>query len=198
MVVSKLIAEQLIRDFEPQQSWLMHDSYLHGVDHMARVFILQELICDKLDVQGITVNREAVRWAAMAHDVGRVDDGIDIDHGRRSAIWIKENLSSLMSPEMLDVVTYIVQWHVPPDRDTPVMTLELQILKDADALDRVRLGDLDIRYLRTDAAMSLVSVAEDLFRSYEKIESNSPFDAVIESAQSIRVVSDDERVLSHK
>lgn len=36
------------------------------------------------------------------------------------------------------------------------MTTELQVLKDADALDRTRLGDLDTRYLRTEAAVSLV------------------------------------------
>jgi hypothetical protein len=76
------IPEQLIRNFEPKSTWLSHDSELHGVDHMARVFILQELICDKLEEQGIAVNREVVRWAAMAHDVGRLDDGIDLEHGR--------------------------------------------------------------------------------------------------------------------
>ena len=182
------ITEQLLREFEPQQSWLMHDSHVHGVEHMARVFILQELICQKLEVQDIKLNRDALRWAAMTHDVGRVDDGIDIYHGRRSSKWIEENLSAQMSPEMLDTVTYIVHWHVPSDADAPVMTIELQVLKDADALDRVRLGDLDIRYLRTEAAQSLVPVAEELFGSYENIMSDDRFDAVVKSAQSIGVL----------
>lgn len=188
------IPEQLLREFEPQQSWLMHDSHVHGVDHMARVFILQELICQKLEEQDIKVNREALRWAAMTHDVGRVDDGIDINHGRRSSKWIEENLSAQMSPEMLDIVTYIVHWHVPSDTDAPVMTIELQVLKDADALDRVRLGDLDIRYLRTEAAQSLVSVAEELFSAYENITLDDAFDGVVKSAQSIGVIESNKQV----
>lgn len=157
------IPEQLIRKFEPKSSWLSHDSELHGVDHMARVFILQELICDRLEEQGIAVDREVVRWAAATHDVGRIDDGVDLEHGTRSAEWIEENLYDQMSPEMLDMVTYIVHWHVPPDSEAPVMTTELKVLKDADALDRVRLGDLDTSYLRTDVATGLVGLAEDLY-----------------------------------
>lgn len=156
------IPEQLLRDFEPQESWLAHDSYIHGVGHLSRVFILQELICNLLEEQGIVVNREATRWAAMAHDVGRVDDGLDLDHGRRSAEWIKDNLHSHMSPELLDIVTYIVHWHVPSDDEAPEMTIELQVLKDADGLDRVRLGDLNPSYLRTGAARELIDIATKL------------------------------------
>jgi len=182
------IPEQLIRKFEPKSSWLSHDSELHGVDHMARVFMLQELICDKLEEQGIAVNREVVRWAAMAHDVGRIDDGIDLEHGTRSAKWIKNNLRDQMSPELLDMVTYIVHWHVPPDSETPTMTTELKVLKDADALDRARLGDLDVRYLRTDVAMELVGLAEDLYQSYLDNKADDAFEAVLMAALSLGMV----------
>lgn len=156
------IPEQLLRDFEPKESWLAHDSHLHGVGHLGRVFVLQELICNLLEIEGVAVNREATRWAAMAHDVGRVDDGLDLDHGRRSAEWIKNNLHDRMSPELLDTVTYIVHWHVPPDDEAPEMTIELQVLKDADGLDRVRLGDLNPSYLRTKAALQLIDTARKL------------------------------------
>lgn len=182
------IPEQLIRKFEPKSSWLSHDSDLHGVDHMARVFILQELICSKLEDQGIAINREVVRWAATTHDVGRIDDGVDLEHGRRSAKWIKENLYDQMSPEMLDMVTYTVHWHVPPDYEAPKMTTELKALKDADALDRVRLGDLDTSYLRTDAALELISLAEDLYQSYVGIKAGGAFDTVLRAASSLKLV----------
>lgn len=191
MKISQPISEKLLRTFEPQQSWLAHDSYIHGVDHMARVFILQELICDQLEVQGIQVNREAVRWAAMAHDVGRVDDGLDLEHGRRSAEWIRNDFAKRIPPDVLDVVTYIVHWHVPSDSEAPVMTIELQVLKDADALDRVRINDLDTRYLRTDAATSFVPVAEELFNLYEAQDADSPFESVVKAAQMIGVVAAD-------
>lgn len=67
-----------------------------------------------------------------------------------------------MSPEDLDVATYIVHWHVPADSTAPVMTTELQVMKDADGLDRLRLGDLDVTRLRTDTAKGLVDVASEL------------------------------------
>ena len=37
------------------------------------------------------------------------------------------------------------------------------LLKDADGLDRVRLGDLDSRYLRNQEAQSMVDFAQTLF-----------------------------------
>jgi len=185
------IPEQLIRKFEPKSSWLSHDSELHGVDHMARVFILQELICDKLEEQGIAVDREVIRWAAATHDVGRIDDGVDLEHGTRSAKWIEENLHDQMSPELLDEVTYIVHWHVPPDSEAPVMTTELKVLKDADALDRVRLGDLDTRYLRTDVARELISLSEDLYQTYLDEQTDDAFSSVLRAAQTIGVVESD-------
>ena len=159
------ITQQLLYDYEPKESWLAHDSDIHGVGHMTRVFILQELICDQLEKEGTAVNRQATRYGAMAHDVGRHDDGRDLEHGRRSAEWMQKNLAGKMSPEALDVATYIVHWHVPPDDEAPVMTTELKVLKDADGLDRARLGDLDPSYLRTNAAKNLVDVAQKLYEA---------------------------------
>ena len=94
---------------------MRQDSYLHGPAHMMRVFILQELICDQLERQAITVDREATRWATSVHDIGRVDDGLDLEHGRRSAEWMNANIPSGLSPETIDIATYIVHWHVPSD-----------------------------------------------------------------------------------
>lgn len=188
--LAKPISLQLVKKFEPKQAWLAHKSYLHGVDHMARVFILQELICDKLQADGIAVDREALRWASMAHDVRRVNDGVDLSHGWRSAKWITDNLLGQMSPELLDTVTYIVHWHVPQDGEAPALTTELKVLKDADGLDRVRLGDLDRRFIRTDAAMSLISLADDLYQTYLVLETHTKgsFSAVVKAAQKLGLI----------
>jgi len=158
---------------------------------MTRVFILQELICDQLEAQGMAVNRQATRWAAATHDVGRVDDGTDLDHGRRSAQWMKENLAQVMSPETLDLATYAVHWHVPSDSEAPVMTAELMVLKDADGLDRVRLGDLDEAYLRTDAAKGLVEIAHELYEASRPSNSDedASFDSVLAAAIKLGLVS---------
>lgn len=180
-----MVTEKLLRQFEPREEWLAHDSDIHGVSHMARVFVLQELIGDELEKQGIKVNRIATRYAAMAHDVGRVDDGRDLEHGVRSAAWMKEHLADKVSPEDLDMATYIVHWHVPPDSEAPMMTTELKVLKDADGLDRVRLGDLNVAYLRTDAAKGLVDVATKLYELSipEGYEERETFDMVVQAAR---------------
>ncbi len=186
-----LIPIELMLKFEPKQAWLSHDSWLHGVDHMARVFVLQELICNRLEQQGESINREAIRWAAMAHDVGRLDDGIDPKHGERSAAWIKEHFSDQISPELLDMVTYIVHWHVPNDDEAPVMTTELAVLKDADGLDRVRLGDFDASFLRTTAALELVDTAKRLYEeSFVHEGENGSFQTVLSAAINMGLVAD--------
>jgi hypothetical protein len=186
-----LIPFDLLIKFEPQGAWLSHVSEIHGIDHLARVFILQELICGLLEQQGKTVNREAVRWAAMAHDVGRLEDGLDLEHGKRSAQWIKENLHEHMTPELLDMVTYTVHWHVPNDDEAPVMTTELAVLKDADGLDRVRLGDFDASFLRTTAALELVDTAKRLYEeSFVHEGENGSFQTVLSAAINMGLVAD--------
>lgn len=185
------IREQLLYSFEPKQEWLSHNSYYHGIGHMTRVFILQELICDQLERRGVVVNRQATRWAASVHDVGRIDDGVDPEHGWQSAKWMTDNLADKMSPELLDMTTYIVHWHVPPDSEAPVMTTELQALKDADALDRVRLGDLNVSYLRTDAAKGLVDIAQqlyDLSRPKGTTDDRETFQTVLSAAKQLGLI----------
>jgi uncharacterized protein len=182
------ISEQLLYEFEPQESWLAHDSYFHGVGHLTRVFILQELICNQLEAEGVTINRQALRYASAAHDVGRHDDGTDPQHGQRSAKWIHDTLANQMSPETLDVATYIVHWHVPSDDEAPVMTTELKILKDADALDRVRLNDLNPKYLRTEAAKGLIDIARQLYTLSQPINPSSQkeyFETVLRAAKQL-------------
>ncbi len=157
------ISAELLRKFEPNNEWLNHPSFDHGVGHLTRVFILQELICNLLDQQGASVDRNAVRYAAMAHDIGRVNDFEDPTHGRDSAKWMKDNLSNTLTPETLDTATYIVHWHSLSDSEAPVMTTELKVLKDADGLDRVRLGDMNESYLRLGVSKSLIDTARMLF-----------------------------------
>ena len=159
---NKPILKELLNRHQVKKEWMGHDSYFHGPAHMMRVFILQELICDQLEREGIIVDREATRWAASVHDIGRVDDGVDLEHGRRSAEWMNAHVPPGMPPETVDRATYIVHWHVPTDSEAPDMTTELMVMKDADGLDRYRLGDFDESYLRTDAARGLVDTAKRL------------------------------------
>lgn len=55
------------------------------------------------------------------------------------------------------------------DRDHPHWTLT-SLLKDADGLDRVRLFDLDPRYLRWPQSHDLVPFAQRLFEASEPLQ----------------------------
>ncbi len=186
------IPEHLLHAFEPRRAWLSHDSYFHGIDHLTRVFILQELICTKLEEQGVKIDRTALRYAAIAHDVGRVNDDRDPDHGRHSATWMNEHLAQKMTPEELDTSTYAVHWHALPDKEAPVMTAELSILKDADNLDRVRLGNFNPDYLRNSVSRSLISTAEELWRlsQSEDEDRSATYEEVVRAASTLGLIAD--------
>jgi len=50
----------------------------------------------------------------------------------------------------------------------------IALLKDADGLDRVRLGDLDPRYLRNAEAKAMVPFAQTLFDATDGVISTGP------------------------
>ena len=114
--------------------------------------------------------------AASYHDVGRTFDGYDVDHGARSALRLAELTGQ--TGEALQELQAAVTAHARPDREMEAVVasfhpqnlpqaLELtRLLKDADNLDRVRLGDLDPRFLRHSSAKGLTGFAERLFQRY--------------------------------
>src|SRR5205814_2824812 len=107
---------------------------------------------------------EVVRWAATLHDIRRMNDGEDPAHGERASRWVRDSHHDLgLTDAQLESLGYCCTWHVPADREAPALTPELIALKDGDALDRVRLGDLQPEFLRTTCARTLLVQAEMLF-----------------------------------
>lgn len=157
----------VLKSYLPDPRWFSHNPYgIHGVAHVARVQVWAERLAREVAGPG-ALRLPELRWAAACHDVGRHDDGIDRKHGDRSAAWVLANLT-VERPELtagvdLAFVAELCRWHQPKDREAARMTLELMILKDADALDRARLGDLDPSRLRLGRSWGFVDAAEHLF-----------------------------------
>ena len=117
--------------------------------------------------------------AAMWHDTGRTDDSIDVQHGYESTLIYQREFSE--NP----VAEFLMEYHCKPDADArafmeenfekcdwPLIWMDHQILKDADALDRWRFGRLcedfiDVKYLRIDEAKALMPVAAYLQKATE-------------------------------
>lgn len=155
---------KLTEQYQPKEEWFIKPKGIHGVGHAKRVLILQEVLAQLLCKEGLKLNQEALRWSAITHDLGRLNDDDDPIHGKRSAEWVTQNLGDRIPTSSVSTVCYLNEWHCIADKWIPEMTSELAILKDADALDRVRLGDFDSSKLRFDHTLKvMIPFAQDLF-----------------------------------
>ena len=152
-----------------------HDG-IHGVTHAERVLFLVLAISYMEDIG--EDDRRILISAAKYHDIGRDHDSTCLNHGAYSYKKMKRlGLLIEISPEDEELIRYIVVNHCIEDRDAyknvgnydikdseHAMYL-LDMLKDADNLDRVRIKDLDVSYLRTESAKKLVPIAYELFNN---------------------------------
>ena len=153
----------------PLPELFTHASTLHGQGHVARVMVHAFRL---LAATGWA--EEAPRlWAAVyLHDIARTHDGRCYRHGAdaMAKFETRPELRSLFTQGGVAGDDY-VQIHTAVvhhcrlqelDRAHPHWRLT-SLLKDADGLDRVRLGDLDPQYLRNPEAREMVGFAEKLF-----------------------------------
>lgn len=147
-------------------------SHVHGVGHICRALLLAALVAQG---EGIDEPMTILYFnAACYHDVGRTFDGYDPDHGARSSLRLAE-LTGISGRDLLrlkaavtaharpdDQAENILRQFCPDDMEAAMQLTRL--LKDADNLDRVRLGDLNPAFLRTDTAKGLTEFAKNLFR----------------------------------
>lgn len=157
----------------------LYESHIHGLGHIERT-MLHGAFCameEPLDETDTALLLECCSY----HDVGRIDDRWDEEHGRRSAGELARLTGR--SGEELKLLQAAVDaharndWHLdevleryaPADRNR-ALTLAL-LLKDSDGLDRVRLWDLDVRYLRRESSKQRVPFAEYLYKQYQSAAS---------------------------
>jgi len=155
--------------FELKKCHFDHDSILHGIKHtyrvMAHTLILGHLIHARSE-------GNIAFFAAFIHDMARRHDGLCTAHGQ----WAVES--------KLDDFTKVFYANGLHERDINTLKIAVEnhsqpgelpslhpsytttaLLKDADALDRIRLGsdNLDPKYLRFRISRKLIPYATDLF-----------------------------------
>ncbi len=172
----------ILDSYRPMPEWFAHKPYgIHGMHHVTRVLVWADQIAQWMMEQGDDVDVAVVRWAAIVHDVGRWNDGRDPEHGTRAAQWVEDKRGTLLSPlsdTQLQKLQYCCTWHVPRDELIPEKTNELICLKDADGLDRVRIGDLNPAYLRTEIARSHAGDAQTLLDATWNDRKTDPWERV--------------------
>jgi HD superfamily phosphodiesterase len=146
---------------------------IHGLGHTARVLTHALEIADALGLA--SWEWDALECAAAWHDIGRTNDSVDYYHGAKSAgkvvgLGLHAGVDPLAVETALFAVTHHCgsEMHAEPAAErtqNPEATLRVfRVLKDADALDRVRLGDLGPSYLRFDVSKARVDRAWELLR----------------------------------
>jgi len=153
----------------PMPELFLHASTLHGQAHVTRVMVHAIRLVDATGQQ----EHGARLWAAVfLHDIARRHDGVCHRHGSDAARRLREEtlLQQRLTEAGLTAVDYpaieaAITAHCAPKEATPDHEHWplIALLKDADALDRVRLGDLDPDYLRHPEAKSMLAFAQALF-----------------------------------
>ena len=186
------ISGDCLNAYRPRRAWWARPegaASIHGLGHCIRVLLWADHVATRLSADGVAVDRTIVRWAAACHDCRRHNEGLDSGHGLRAAAWFGQEaprLDPALNPEQVEAVQYAVTWHVPPDAECPRWTPELQCLKDADGLDRVRLGDFAPGYLRLSYLHGREPDARALLHATPP--GADPWEPLLAAARTLRIV----------
>lgn len=153
------------------------DSSIHGKEHQARVLLICLIICE---IMGLSISdRKILATAAIYHDTQRTHDWIEDRHGKAAKKYYSENIKN---PNY--IVEFLCEYHCYEDekgyeeinnnrklsKNREKNLLLFKIFKDADALDRIRLGgirELDVNKLRLETSKELTLISRIL---YEQIK----------------------------
>lgn len=145
----------------------------HGKIHCLRVLLNAIIIANHEGINKV-FDRTILFTACIAHDMARDHDYDDAAHGKEAYdLLIKEcgmaenkDLEFIMKYHSIpDRLALKELKNFPKDRQEPLKKL-LYILKDADALDRVRFGirSLDMDFLRLDFSKTLTLTAIQILK----------------------------------
>lgn len=161
---------------EKNISFGLYDSDIHTTSHCERV-LLYALIMGQIIFKDNENYLETLAHAAVFHDTRRVDDYLDRGHGARAAKYYEEfckNKSIVFHKDAYSIMAFHDQddnlgiSHISTSsehgREDSIRLYK--IFKDADALDRYRLGPwgLNKKFLRNDEAISLMDFASNLVK----------------------------------
>lgn len=170
----------LIQGIYPSSVIDLYPKGIHGIEHSYRVYLLIQKLCDKTAIS--QAERLQLEYCAFFHDIGRVNDFVDDTHGIRSYEKLKNynflGLNKFNNP----LVQYIIENHCLNDEkaiynlkhykfySTQRAEFLLLLFKDADGLDRIRLGDFEKKYLRNASAEELIDFARKINNEAYSIE----------------------------
>lgn len=154
----------------------LYESPVHGPGHIERT-MLHGAFCAMTEPFCQT-GTELLLECCAYHDTGRINDWVDDEHGFRAARKL-EALTGRTGEE-LQMMKAAVDAHSRSEAmllptlakyglaDEPRALALAQLLKDSDGLDRVRIWDLNVHYLRREESKKREDFAQYLFERYQQ------------------------------
>ena len=179
---------KIIESIEPKR---LYKSHFHGLYHSEKVTFFAYLISKSIGLN--EVDEEILFDATRYHDIGRTNDCEDTTHGLTSTLRLSflEEKPIYQDPTNLKLLKAIIEGHSLDDNRKKLIfdihDLEEQeyeryeqlynILKDADALDRLRFNTmmkcvLDANFLRLSISKKLIDTADYINKKYREYISN--------------------------
>lgn len=148
-----------------------HAEGIHGVSHIRRVLILSSVTSALASIS--ERENRLLCLASVYHDIGRENDGTDIHHGERSVVKLSalvdfDEIKKEFSEDDIKILNFLIIGHVISDKnalrllfksdieDKELAKRLLYFFKDCDGLDRLRIDDLNVNYLRNETSFKLL------------------------------------------
>ncbi|MBI2630580.1 HD domain-containing protein [Candidatus Pacearchaeota archaeon] len=177
----------------PHSDWFNTRSRLlsiHGKSHALRVILFTYLLCILNNIS----DYKKYLIAASIHDIARVSDNYDPNHGERASKWFLENKNIFCDIKKEDVeeIAISVKYHeVEYDSISTDILLKfgsmINILKCADALDRFRLPKKDWwpkkEFFKISIPEKLFDLANKLVYETESLIIKDSFDPLLSVVQ---------------
>lgn len=151
----------------------------HGINHNIRVgiFALVISVFEKVPIDDFRLIIEGCKY----HDIGRINDYEDDEHGLRGAKKLNF-LDSKYSSDEINYIKTIITCHSLDDKkfdevakkngikDIERCRTMLKVLKDSDGLDRTRLSYpvVKLKYMRYRTSPRLIPFSFELYSNYEQ------------------------------
>ncbi len=155
--------------------------FYHDLKHIEKVLAYTQMILNKMG--NVSFDKNLLLEAALFHDIGKTLGFSNKDHGIGGALNVEKYVNGL-NPKQKEILKILIEYHASEeDKITfkgDLFNLEeqeeigkmLDILKDADALDRNRLnfpapvGTCDKNKLRTKEAKELLLLSDEFYMDY--------------------------------
>lgn len=183
-LVGTVYGRLLTQAYAELDTEMLYRSPIHGIGHIERTMLLGALIAQ---AQALPENETRMLLLCCSyHDVGRCDDFKDDGHGANSAHKIRntplrEKFAAFDSTDFTvmqaAVTTHSVsdrymertaEWYFVGAEKRELYFRLARCLKDADNLDRVRLGDLQTSHLRHPESVAMAQDAQWFYDEYNK------------------------------